>query len=611
MKSDIAITLVGIFGVTLLFSFNTYPVYGPLSDPKLDDRGFDNLSTESNQMPNWFKNNAKWWKDGLISDQDIVNAIENLIENNIIKVDLPSKPVITSNTSEKNQSIPSFVKDVFGFWSNDLVSDSEIGNSLQYLIKEDIIRSEKIAEKKKMLEPISDEITYPDILGVFYGAQKYNEFIASKIIETNSGKITREEAQQTMGKLSEFVQNARERAIRNGVTEESLKEREISRIVDDFSLNEKIQNDFDSLIRNEPGFQEKYKEIESKINWDDARHYYYSGQFLENGKQVLPTVLDFWHMGYANGNASILLGQILEEEGKNIEFNQRKKPEPEKLEPVEGINSVLDDIEPIKGIPGFTPVKKVTATVEWVPRSDGTCTVPSCGHLMYQFWYDDKTKPTNVSYVIREGKYNNVLSRDNPIVQVNCGLNGRTMTLSNVIITSDPNAVFAEKKLPYVLNLPCEGENNVNTDVEEDSESTMDSDGDGLSDTEERKIFFTDPFSIDTDFDWIDDGYELDNGLDPLNWDTDGDGLEDGIDVNPTEYSDKAYDLSENGSHLTAVVTDRGGNQVEIIKYGQNGQSFLITAIEGNGEHKNTVTIVVLDIELVVEVGTSFEATFG
>jgi len=42
---------------------------------------------EDTNIPSWFKTNAKWWKEGKISDEDIINAIENLLKRGIIKLD--------------------------------------------------------------------------------------------------------------------------------------------------------------------------------------------------------------------------------------------------------------------------------------------------------------------------------------------------------------------------------------------------------------------------------------------------------------------------------------------------------------------------------------------
>lgn len=68
----------------------------------------------------------------------------------------------------------------------------------------------------------------------------------------------------------------------------------------------------------------------------------------------------------------------------------------------------------------------------------------------------------------------------------------------------------------------------------------VDSDGDRLSDRTER-IYGTDPFRIDTDWDGAWDGEEvIDLGTDPLDPDTDGDGWLDG---------EEAYELFTDPLH--------------------------------------------------------------
>lgn len=75
---------------------------------------------------------------------------------------------------------------------------------------------------------------------------------------------------------------------------------------------------------------------------------------------------------------------------------------------------------------------------------------------------------------------------------------------------------------------------NDNNGIEDDSDpeivspSTIDSDGDGLSDYDEVNIYFTNPNLIDTDFDGLTDYEEvMIYKTDPLKADTDGDGLTD------------------------------------------------------------------------------------
>lgn len=67
-----------------------------------------------------------------------------------------------------------------------------------------------------------------------------------------------------------------------------------------------------------------------------------------------------------------------------------------------------------------------------------------------------------------------------------------------------------------------------------ESVGLLDSDGDGLTDDEERRLG-TNPFNPDTDGDGIPDGDEMRLGTDPLKADTDGDGIIDGLDKYPLD----------------------------------------------------------------------------
>jgi len=119
--------------------------------------------SQQTQLPGWFKNNAQWWYEGSITEQEIINAIENLMEEGIIIIDIGDIKVPESAPTG-DVRIPSYVKDVFGFWADDLISDTEIGNSLKFLIGEGIISSPTIKaslpvdEKFALLLEISDNL---------------------------------------------------------------------------------------------------------------------------------------------------------------------------------------------------------------------------------------------------------------------------------------------------------------------------------------------------------------------------------------------------------------------------------------------------------------------
>ncbi|MGQ7843157.1 Kelch repeat-containing protein [Granulosicoccus sp. 3-233] len=74
-----------------------------------------------------------------------------------------------------------------------------------------------------------------------------------------------------------------------------------------------------------------------------------------------------------------------------------------------------------------------------------------------------------------------------------------------------------------------------------------DSDGDGLSDTDEEAIYNTDPTDPDSDDDGANDGDEVDAGSDPGDRDSDDDGLEDGAEIHDHLTSPILADTDEDG----------------------------------------------------------------
>ena len=78
-------------------------------------------------VPAWVKNTAGWWATDAISETEFVNAVEFLVKENIIQVNV-------SQTSETSQSVPEWVKNTAGWWANNQISDGDFVNSIQYLI---------------------------------------------------------------------------------------------------------------------------------------------------------------------------------------------------------------------------------------------------------------------------------------------------------------------------------------------------------------------------------------------------------------------------------------------------------------------------------------------
>jgi len=90
------------------------------------------FSVISEIIPDWIKNNARWWSSNSISDNEFIDGIEHLIDKEIISV-MPSE----RSTFEKE--IPDWIKNNAKWWTDDLISDEDFVESIQYLVKKGII----------------------------------------------------------------------------------------------------------------------------------------------------------------------------------------------------------------------------------------------------------------------------------------------------------------------------------------------------------------------------------------------------------------------------------------------------------------------------------------
>jgi hypothetical protein len=91
------------------------------------------LAQEIYIIPQWIKNNAKWWSEGQIGDSGFIKGIQYLMQNGIMKI-----PTLTTNMSQSNQ-IPTWVKNNAGWWADGTISDSDFVSGIQYLVSEGII----------------------------------------------------------------------------------------------------------------------------------------------------------------------------------------------------------------------------------------------------------------------------------------------------------------------------------------------------------------------------------------------------------------------------------------------------------------------------------------
>ena len=118
---------------------------------------------EDTQIPGWIKNVASWWANGEISENEFLTGIEYLINNNIISVSFIPCSIITEdqNVSSSTGLVPNWVKNNAKWWSEDLIGDTDFLNGLDYLIEGQII---KIDNKKILGKVPLEDIKFSDLL---------------------------------------------------------------------------------------------------------------------------------------------------------------------------------------------------------------------------------------------------------------------------------------------------------------------------------------------------------------------------------------------------------------------------------------------------------------
>lgn len=86
-------------------------------------------------IPQWIKNNAKWWSQGQIGDSDFVKGIQYLVQNGIVKV----QP-LPGGYLQNSKQIPQWIKNDAGWWTDGTIEDSEFVKGMEYLVQTGIIQ---------------------------------------------------------------------------------------------------------------------------------------------------------------------------------------------------------------------------------------------------------------------------------------------------------------------------------------------------------------------------------------------------------------------------------------------------------------------------------------
>ena len=127
---------VAIFGIGMDYNQD----YSGIGTGTFEMYAYPKLKTSkvvinTTQIPSWIKNNAGWWANGTINDEDFISGLEFMIKSNMIQI----PPIDQSDSTNNVDQIPSWIKNNAGWWASGEIDDNEFINAVQYLVKQGII----------------------------------------------------------------------------------------------------------------------------------------------------------------------------------------------------------------------------------------------------------------------------------------------------------------------------------------------------------------------------------------------------------------------------------------------------------------------------------------
>jgi hypothetical protein len=99
--------------------------------------GFVTITNQikTTEIPDWVRGNAEWWAQGAIGDSDFVSGIQYLIKEGIMTIPETAKPAGGGDSKE----IPSWIKNNAEWWAQGLISDDDFVKGIQFLIENGIM----------------------------------------------------------------------------------------------------------------------------------------------------------------------------------------------------------------------------------------------------------------------------------------------------------------------------------------------------------------------------------------------------------------------------------------------------------------------------------------
>jgi len=116
--------------------FREYSEIARSMEESFQINGNSDDKSHNGQIPAWIKSTARWWADGSITNNDFADNVQLMIDEKIINTpELPGQELDNSQ-----QKVPSWIRNNAMWWVEGLISEDEFVAGVQYLTQQGIIK---------------------------------------------------------------------------------------------------------------------------------------------------------------------------------------------------------------------------------------------------------------------------------------------------------------------------------------------------------------------------------------------------------------------------------------------------------------------------------------
>ncbi len=172
----LSVIIVSIVSVGFTFNMDSTIITSKIFSKVSAQQQSSDSTLSTNLIPSWIRNVTKWWSEGQTSDSDFLNAMQYLIDNNIIHVS--SKSSIIANQNSTTQKID----DLQTRYNSLEIKYNELLKQIQNMPENSVTNS------KKYTESISAVAVYPIIQSDgFFQTTSYNGTILKITVDIRDG----------------------------------------------------------------------------------------------------------------------------------------------------------------------------------------------------------------------------------------------------------------------------------------------------------------------------------------------------------------------------------------------------------------------------------------